>query len=415
MCQLTMVDFNPEYNIVKTLIRSLNELNTLGINAPGNHDGFGYVLFEDTSKIENSVDDARKWWVKNYNDYLKKTQNGNGIYHVRLASTGIKTIREVDAHPFKHGNIILAHNGTLHTSHTEDDYEEIEKLYTKDMIDSEMFTVALAHMVGDDSLTPDDIKAAYKYFYGVFALLIHDTTNPNFVWIAKGTVKTLNCAEFYIGKKRIGILFNTGKWETLYWSSLVKMYMANVFGKKVSVEIKEIEDDKIWKYTIGSYKLDDPVASILERNYNTIVHHNHSYDVSDNVGALWPRNSDNNNNNNRNTVTKLVTNNVAKLAIELNLSVKEVWILSELAFDRNIFTFTMKEMEDFYEIMQLIKSAGFKGRIKEWINFRREHKLHQMAVYHNSDLEFPYLLNSKKNIHRAIKVAANAVEEKDGK
>ena len=151
MCQLTLIDIMPETKLAKATIRSLTEINSVGIlkySPQNNEDGFGYMTFSKAPFITKSEKCAIEWWAENQDEFQRTVRNANGIYHVRSASKNIRTLYQKDAHPFNVGNIILAHNGTLDDADKLKDDKELQKIFpvTKNdknveipMIDSEKY------------------------------------------------------------------------------------------------------------------------------------------------------------------------------------------------------------------------------------------------------------------------------------
>ena len=225
MCQLTLLDIDPKLKLGKSTIRSLMELNQQAItkfSPQTNDDGFGYMTFSKAPEIVKTGLSATKWWQENWNKYQRSVRNPNGIYHVRAASNNVTTVFEDDAHPFHHGHIILAHNGTMTESVELKDDKKLQKLLNsanpkeEPMIDSEKFCVVLSQIVGKDKLQKDHIVLAMEYFHGPFALLIYDTKQPKKMFVVRGKDRPLHMARIFSGKRegeKIGLVLNTHLYE----------------------------------------------------------------------------------------------------------------------------------------------------------------------------------------------------------
>lgn len=154
----------------------------LANSSGGNKDGIGFGTLDGLYvKWEESAGEVV--FTDKYNLSLQQLINSPFIAHVRAISTGVGA--KEGAHPFKAGNILLAHNGTF------TNYRSFLPKYQKDIgdknpVDSHVITCMLAEAAGDGELTPTHIREVLEKVKGSFALLITDITNGN-MWVVTGS------------------------------------------------------------------------------------------------------------------------------------------------------------------------------------------------------------------------------------
>lgn len=394
MCQLTLLDFNPKTFIPRTFVRSLTELNTYGWCGK-NDDGFGYMTFTKPGKVIKSNSDAMTWWNENEKEFLNSVKNANGIYHVRMASNNIKDIHEKDAHPFRSGDIVLAHNGTLLETKALKDDEDMQKLFeTEDekepMIDSQKFTQILANVVGDNKLTANHIDLAMENFTGAFCFLIYDVKQPKTVFIVRGKDRTLHLAEFFDGDKSIGIAINTGRRELIYWAKIIKMTYSQYNKIKLNIRISEFAEESIWKYRVGSYKFGEPIAQIKQRPAETIIYSHgrkttthHHVNVSQTIyDPSWMQ--------------------LVEVSMEMGFYMRELFVISEIIFGQALHILDEASIDHLLAIMQHLEKQNYKGRKKEWETNLENKNINPIDAYKLTGMEFPYVFSSKKDIRRAF-------------
>jgi predicted glutamine amidotransferase len=420
-----MFDTSTETKLTRHLVRPLTEMNILGINASANHDGFGYMLFENPGEIFKDGVSATHYWTKEFSKFYKKYENPNGIYHVRAASGfGVnKVVKDENAHPFKHGNIVVAHNGTLREKEDyflSDRELDISNLYNNLWIDSERFCFALNEICGDDLLEAKHIEQAYDMFTDIFAFLIYDIRQPEKVFIVRGKTKQLHCLTVYSGKKRIGMIINTGQWELLYLAKMIKYTLGEYLNiNKLSVGVAILEEEGIYEYTIGSYNIGKPVRRIKETSSTDFKKPVADVQPSWKKSSFQPEFNDiNTPTHNKQTIQAYCL--IAELCHEMNLSLKEIWILSEIFNGKNICLYNLQEMEDFLELLKEIDNdATYAGKMKEWANLKEEFKMSALEFYKQTDIHFPYLLASRKDIKsvgvKIRKLIKNAKKEENKK
>ena len=415
MCQLTLLDIDPKTKLGKSTIRLLTELNSVGITKESisiNQDGFGYCTFSKAPEINKTAFPAMDWWKDHEDDYHKSIRNPNGIYHVRSASGTSRTLWQKDAHPFNHGHIVLAHNGTL--SHTEkldemlkekeyEDFFPIQKLVNQydneidaPMIDSEKFCKMLAHNCGKSKLSPEHIINTMDLFHGSFAFLIHDTLQPKKVFVVRGDSKKLHEAIIYKGKQKIGLVINTAEWELLYWARAIKQITQNMLGFRVKVSVKEVPEESIFIYEIGSYNLGECIAPIEQTAKVVQRSAPSAYSPHGRAGYRGIDYDDD--------IDDEAWKKVAELSIEMNFSLKELWIVAEVILGQSLHTMTEDQSIELCTVLEDIKKqCAHEGRKKVWEEWLNDNNLSPVRGYSLTGLNFPSILNSKKAIKARIK------------
>jgi len=399
MCQLTMMDIDPKTKLGKATIRSLTELNSIPIikeSPQANTDGFGYMTFAKAPEIVKSFDSAIEWWNKNWENYQKSVRNPNGIYHVRSASYNSSKLYDRDAHPFIHNHIVVAHNGTMTESNKLKDDEKLQKIFEEDQhdfIDSEKFCIVLSQICGENKLTKKNIISAMEYFHGPFALLIYDTKQPTKVFVVRGKDRPLHKAEIFSDKEhkvRVGIVINSQLFELTYWAKQLKMIAKEFSGLSLEIGVVPLEEEKIYEYKIGSYSLENPVATIIQSSapfVSTVKHYagtnnvvNHSTISSSSLGAME------------------IYKTIYTLSSELKLSFIEMQILSEYTLGHAMHISSTGELEYLVLILNKLKGYDYKGRVKEWEAFLKDNKIQPLMGYKTSGISFPFMLSSRKVI-----------------
>jgi predicted glutamine amidotransferase len=385
------------YKLGKATIRSLIELNSVGIvkaSVQENLDGFGFMTFAKAPKIIKTNDSAIEWFSENEKEFQTSVKNPNGIYHVRAASVNTRTLWDKDAHPFNHGDIILAHNGTMQEDFALEENDELQKLFEvekdeDDMIDSERFCVVLNHVLNGEKLTSQHIIDAYEYFHGAFAFLIYDLKQSNKVFVVRGNTRSLFKAEIYANSEhteRIGLVINTSQFELLYWARMLKMFAKEMHGLNLAIGVSKLEEESIYEYKIGSYELGKPVAEIEETSkpYKTVVH-NRNYSQNN----AWNRS--------HNRMIDIYEE-IYDLSAVLGLTLRDLMMMSEIIFGKCLMILEEKELEFFVPVLDRLQSYNHKGRRKAWSKFLSDNNIDTLTGYKFSDIPFPYFLASKSTI-----------------
>jgi hypothetical protein len=194
--------------------------------------------------------------------------------------------------------------------------------------------------------------------------------------------------------KPIGIAINTGRLELIYWSKMVKMAMQQYSKIKLNIRVSELEGEHIWKYRVGSYEWNNPVAEIKQR-------------ASENFALFHggrPASSPTHNK----PAEKATWEDLAELSLEIGLHMQEVFVMSELLFGKALHILNEKEINELYKVLVTIDNQNTKGRTKEWNKGLRDKGLPALAAYKQTGLEFPFVYSSKKVIRRGF----NKIKEK---
>jgi len=400
MCQLTLIDFSSQ-RIAKHTIKHLSVLNHLGVGTGSNHDGFGCMLFSN-GVITKSEKSSYLWWWEDGNKFLEENRNVNGIYHVRAASISNSTTKNKKeySHPFELGNLVLAHNGTLDfIRYGAPDTDEIEPLINikdKDFIDSQEFLIALNYLMGNSLLTANHIKTAMKNFYGVFAFLIYDKRQPKDVFVVRSSGKKLFKLEIKIEDKPWGILINTGEFELEYISDVI-LSLCEVAGIKNIDFIKtEVPKESIHLYKIGSFVLNTKLDKIEEttRVYKTPASSSRSQMVP---YSGSPSNNYSAYKKNESYIEELVAFMKSSL-----FTLSEFNLLAELIYGKTIYVFEKSDMKEFSELLGMYKKVLNGGRKKAWRDILGSlNKKSGAEFYKKTGIEFPWFLNSKKELQKA--------------
>ena len=256
---------------------------------------------EDSTGIYSPINGLKKSLTKG-SHYVLHDENDFKvdkimIAHVRAKTVGSATVE--NAHPFERGNYILAHNGTL-TNHRDliHKYELDSSLYN---VDSDVICGCIAKNNNFDVL---------KEIAGAAALLIHDKTNPELLYVFKNDQRPL-----WRGVDAKGNMYISSLCEPLYFMELFN--------------VKEFKNDVI--YTIKDGNI---IKSIKVKNtpYNkpyvpAVNHNNYDYNNYNN------NNSYNNygNYNNVNNRYSLYEND----GTYLNVWLRSKWQMSHESPDNN--------------------------------------------------------------------------------
>ena len=401
MCQISLIDFD-DARLSRFAVRPLTEINTLGVGASSNNDGFGYVCFTNLDKIYKTKNSAQSWWQDHTQEFRKRHRNTNGIYHVRACSVSQRTKTEEEhSHPFNTDNLVLVHNGTLSERYASDNRDEFKELIDNKLIDSANFLLSLDYIVENDDahacLTAENIHASIDEWNGSFVFLMADKRNPKSIYLATDDEKHLHRATFRIGKKKVGMIINTMKFELRYVCELIVSY-AEALDIKLSFEIEEFDEDKIWIYQHGSYKIDDPIMEINRKPSVNKVVNRPNPNMNNNVSPIQRPGP-----HGKYAPFERAANSI----FELRLTYFETVTMSELLFGQNFFTFNddmMVAFADFLEqLLESHKKIGIKGRIKSWNNAKGKKSM--VKLYTKGKIMFPFFLNSNKTIKKATKHA----------
>lgn len=387
MCQLTLLDISDQ-KIARAIIRPLTELNTLGIDGNSNNDGFGYMTFAKAGEVYKSKLSAQKWWEENQKLFNRRHRNVNGIYHVRAASyNNKKYIEDKFSHPFSLGNVVLAHNGTL-TYKKEGKDSKILNAIPDELIDTQEFLFALEVLKHrDELLSVENINRAMRNFTGVFAFLMWDKLQPKKVFVIRDDTKTLFQMRLFNKGEPFGLIINTKEWELEYIIHFIGS-VGRILDYDLTYTIDKLEDKSVYEYKMGSYDLGESIGEIEKPVFV------HKPNPNQNIQRVpW--------------MDERSYFRVTKHMISLELTYREVLVMSEMIFNKSILIFDEEEMEEFAEILEEFdKKHNHRNRRKAWNNLRKKHgDSNRIELYDKFNLQFPYFFNSKGKLKKAEKSA----------
>jgi predicted glutamine amidotransferase len=189
MCRLFTVINTENNDEINTLAKKVFTHGLLSSESKTNDDGTGAALLVDNKQfVVKSFLPAHEFCFRE--EYLSMLMKANGpifLGHTRNATAGTTVDgkhRTVNAHPFRYGNIIGAHNGIFHYDSTIIE----EPALAGAEIDSAVFFALLAKEVGDKTeITPTDVNIViHKFTSTAFACLVLNTLNPDWLYILRG-------------------------------------------------------------------------------------------------------------------------------------------------------------------------------------------------------------------------------------
>lgn len=236
MCQLTVVNLKDK-NLNAVLGTFLANINSLQ-----NRDGFGAIVNGTVYKSEFAGCELTNLLEIFSTD--KKI-----LIHVRRASRN-NVNRENKQHPFKAGEYLLMHNGSL---------TPLAKNIPDTMIDSEFFASELGKANGKTIV--DKLSNTISYFFGKFAFLIYDTKT------SKSYAVRDRIAELHFVRVNDGYIINTEK-DTL---SAALILAKNFYPDLAIGEIKLLDSETV-------YLLGDSDIKAIGKIKETLSNYNKSYE-----------------------------------------------------------------------------------------------------------------------------------------
>lgn len=391
MCKLTLIDVDygvteVNYELVKDLL-VLNELS-------GNPDGIGYNLFH-RNDIVKTKDKARDYFRKHFGDFQRNTSI-NGIYHVRKASTTYNNknldtiVRDEFTHPFIFDNIIVSHNGTLRDRANHIDYTEMQKLWKPEFIDSQKFAKTLATFSRESEekiVSLDTINKAVNLFGGAFCFLIRDLKERNKIWVVRGRDRELHALVLSKGKKKVGIIINTGFMELLFITEKLLMY---------NYEYIELDKETAYTYDLQTFELTKVGKVEQDQAFTRKA-----------TKEIDTRNAWEKYNSETNWYSSAVSlyKNFLDLMFTNGLFLSEMIQFSLIFHGKSLFALDEDEFKSLTAFLKyLIDNEVYKGRVKEWLELVGKLKNDaRLSVYRKTGLQFPYFLNSRGEIKKASK------------
>lgn len=364
MCQLAYIDFKKGYYPSPLFVKWLMTANCL----EGHTDGFGFFL-ESGGAIYKSKLSAVNWFTENYYDTFCKLRNTNGIYHVRRASVKLlpPDIKDEHAHPFRLGNLVIAHNGTLELQNITNDPLVNKELFSDDLIDSQKFLIVISHYYAKNKniLTEEVIKDAISEFTGSFVFLIRDITTKN-LFIVKDELKELSVATFYKGKEVVGNIWNT----RYYMLDLLSEIYLDTHSDLECV-ISGIPKETIYKYTLGVLDSFERLVGIKNPVKRLKVIHdpiktNNGIPQSVHIGT-----------GNSLLLTKETEDNSIvnffQTVLKCCLTLEDIFILYELIYEKSILSITEESVEKLKKLVEKID-------ITDWTE-KRADALQTLSLY----------------------------------
>jgi len=370
----------------------------------GHNDGFGFFL-ESKREVYKSKLSAVNWFVKNYYNSFSRLRNTNGMYHVRRASVKAMPteIKDEHAHPFKMGNLVMAHNGTLELQVTSNDPLVNKELFSDDLIDSQKLLIVLSHYYTKNKnvLTEEVIKSAVSEFFGSFVLLIRDISTKDF-FIVRDETKELSIATFFKDKEVVGNMWNT-RYYMLDLLSEIYLDMHPDLECTVTIVPKET----IHKYTLGVYDSFKKVADI--RNPVRRYKGGHISNITKaETGAIHigPQTS----NSDKNTTEVM---GFFASASKCFLTLEDIFILYELLYKKSILNIESKDMAGLMALITKIDKI-------DWTEKRADALQNALAIYTEDDpvlspvfefsgefnttvFSYPLICNGKDKLEAVVK------------
>ena len=390
MCQLSYVDFRKDVFLSPMIVKWLITSNCI----EGPRDGFGFFL-ESSKKLYKTKESATGWFLNNYIEFFGRLRNTNGLYHVRRASTLVKDIKDEHAHPFKLGNLIVAHNGTLEFQATPVDPFITSKLFSEDMIDSQKFAIVLDYYYHKNKniLNDDVIKSAISEFTGSYAFLIRDISTSN-LFVVKDNTKDLHIAEFSMDGEPVGLIINTRYYMLDLMSEIILDTTA-----KLACNISTVAAESINNYQLGDYssfKKTNEIKVPLRRYkpFTQVVRDAVTDPVK--LGAH----------------TKSVMDTFFDDAMDCFLTLEDLFILYELKFGKSVLHMADADFTVFREVINKIKQIDYTAKRAESINiimlfFEEIYSINtpvfDMLDVFDGTFSYPLLSNGKERLDSATK------------
>jgi len=354
----------------------------LANSSSGNKDGTGFgTTSGDYVKWEVSAGDIV--FTPEYNTEVLQLISSPLIAHVRAISTGVGA--KEGAHPFKAGNLLLAHNGTFtdYRKHLKDFKELIND---DNPVDSHVIAHMLAKEVGSGELNQHHIKTTLESVKGSFALLITDATNNN-LWVVTGS------NPLYIQQSGPLWLVNTSKLNLDNVAYGIDGVANLLYGKTWKADTAE----RIEEYTInlltgtGLVRVED-----LDKQKHTVTY----TQFRGGTGTVYT------------SVNKVVSSEDAHTRARLASSIVNLEYMDQVELILGCFILLEKEWWkaeiECLEVMHATLSKindDFGTPLKkelweELMNMTNQNAYAVVAAYTN--IAFPYVLNSVKELRRFV-------------
>lgn len=391
MCQLTYANFNTAFENYLFITMQLieNSKNT-------NKDGYGF--FSLNGKKYNS--EHCPSLVTNFSEQVLKVIDGTPspiLAHVRLATitNGQKIVCKENSHPFEGERFVFAHNGVLEFK-VEDVMKE-EKY--KGMIDSQIFHDRLEEWGKENpELTLDKfLPNCVGEFYGKFAFLIYDKQFGN-MYAVRGKERTLSTSEAFIDGKKIGYVINT---QAIDLKSNIFLFPNVAFcttGKKITFgEVKELEMNSIFLLKnmeiekIGDIKEEEKPVKIIQPSTQGWAYR--GVHPAQTKSKWWEGETDN-----------FFTKN------EFHLSLPELNYLCYLMVGGSMLSLTEDDLAEIEKFTGMLRGRYAHKKRMIWEKITMKCVGTVMNVYEHFELQFPYFMNTVKELNEVYKIL-NSTEE----
>jgi len=385
MCKMTFVN-DLTGIITPDIVRRITSTNAIFEN----EDGFGYFLF-DINFLSKSHLEGRDFWRNSYQEYVSK-HTVNGLYHARKASTiyNARPESSEDSHPFEVGNIVLTHNGTLNPRYTHKYYDVYRDILGNVAhTDSRRVAEIINKFSEETPLTQEDgidvLQRATNMFSGAFCFFVHDKRVPNLCWVIRGKDRTLFKLDFEI-KGIPGTVINTENRALLL---LLEDIVYKVDGKRNNVHMKEFKE--IPPNTTLCIDLNNNACEV----YDNIIVQDSAFPREE--VKVIPAHTTSVNKVDSTSQSLSILEKVVYTAFELGLSYTELCVIFEMSCASNIFCADDKDLESLFDVLLKFKSSMSSHKLGIWRSIVTiNSKLSILDIYDKFDLEFPWMLNSKK-------------------
>jgi len=398
MCQLCAVSLGrKDINIIATQLMHYK-------GSFVHDDGFGFMY---EGKFRKTEIEARK--INNFGDYLNEYVKSNRpiFSHIRQATAGV-TVSKDNAHPFESEDFILMHNGTLvkggdkkpvvtaykkYNSVTKkyDEPEEIES-------DSKVF---LEHLQSSfdasrDKNFVDVFNEAMSKFWGKFAFLIYAKKSKKYYAIRGRTAPLFISYQLDDGGDHIGYLINTSKENIDECSTQISNINQAIRKERVNLKDPEPFELESINELMGTIfvKIGD-CSENIEKDFEVEVE-----------PKVTPSSS---------TDTKYLPEVVGDVVVESCyvaitnfmlthfLSPKDMEILFRIFMAVDMVSCSKTDMEEF--VSQVIPKISIspKSGVRQFLYKNLKGAIFPYPIYAESNLDYPWTLNSEEVIVAAVK------------
>lgn len=386
MCQLSLVYIKKIPNSAK-IARSFL-IASAHINAPLNSDGFGFYSNDTLLKT-----DIPGHLITNLGKISSSTDNII-MSHCRKASlnspVGGKKIGQEYAHPFQVENLVLAHNGSVELKDPPKDMSPYENL-----IDSQLFLLKLFENYKQVDSVPLAIEETIKLFWGKFAFLIYDIITNNY-YVVRGSSANLHYYPLEDSKgNNLGYLVNTDKDDLIKIILLARNY-SQLFGLEFVYDEKKVVEIEKNSLHIAGETLEKLDSKFEETAKPIPVQTSYfGYQQNTAMSAGYQDKKDD-------RLKKFHIQEIRNFLDGFELKIQDLDALFYFSFNKTLLEATESDWESFIinVIRKMYKES--KGKRAAWLKsyrFIRREKYTNAKIYGETDLEYPYFLDSRGISH----------------